>query len=57
MFTVIIKLNLITNDNIMKLTYTMPIVQLNDEHNDKGEIMTMIIITMTKKKKTRSFKL
>ena len=34
----------------MKITYTMPIVQLNDEHNDKGKIMTMNIITMTMKK-------
>ena len=30
------QVNLITNDNIMKLTYTMPIVQLNEQHNDKS---------------------
>ncbi len=30
------QVNLITNDNIMKLTYTMPIVQLNGQHNDKS---------------------
>ena len=30
------QVNLITNDNIIKLTYTMPIVQLNGQHNDKS---------------------
>lgn len=30
------QVNLITNDNTMKLTYTMPIVQLNGQHNDKS---------------------
>ena len=30
------QVNLITNDHIMKLTYTMPIVQLNGQHNDKS---------------------
>jgi len=31
------QVNLITNDNILKLTYTMPIVQLNGQHNDKSD--------------------
>ena len=31
------QVDLITNDNIMKITYTMPIVQLNDEHDEKND--------------------
>ena len=31
------QVDLITNDNIMKITYTMPIVQLNDQHSDKDD--------------------
>jgi len=31
------QVNLITNDNIMKLTYTMPIVQLSDRQNEKND--------------------
>ena len=29
------QVDLITNDNIMRITYSMPIVQLNDEHDGK----------------------
>ena len=31
------QVDLITNDNIMKVTYSMPIVQLNDEHDEKND--------------------
>ena len=47
------QVDLITNDNIMRITYTMPIVQLNDDMMVK--MMTMIIITTTMKKKHQTF--
>ena len=31
------QVDLITNDKIMKITYSMPIVQLNDEHDEKND--------------------
>jgi len=31
------QVDLITNDDIMKITYTMPIVQLNDQHSKKDD--------------------
>lgn len=31
------QVDLITNDNIMKITYTMPIVQLNDQHSKNDD--------------------